>query len=251
VEQPSPNDPPLSAHRRRPSRPRTRPISPRASRSGSPTWAQRFDRSDWIELFAAVLLALATVVVAWSAYQATRWGGVQTVAFSEATAARAEGNEAMAVAEAGLEVDVELFSTWMVLAAEGNERGAEAIHERLRDEFRPAFEEWLGDTRIGDDIPLGRPFDLSRYEQDAGSQAREASELFREADAAASRARTANQTGDNFVLVAVLMATVLFFTGVSTKLRSRGVRGLMLLFASTIFLLGVGFMLNLPQNVGI
>ena len=75
--------------------------------------AQRFDRSDWIELFATVLLALATVVAAWSAYQATRWGGEQTVAFSEATAARAEGNETMTVAEAGLEIDVEMFSTWL------------------------------------------------------------------------------------------------------------------------------------------
>jgi protein-S-isoprenylcysteine O-methyltransferase Ste14 len=212
--------------------------------------AHRFDRSDWIELFAAVLLALATVVAAWSAYQATRWGGVQTVDFSNAAALRAEANETMTVAEAGLEIDVEMFSTWLVLAAEGNERGAAAIRDRLREEFRPAFDAWLGDAAI-DEIPAGRPFDLPLYDQLAGAEARAANELFREADAAAADARAANQTGDDFVLVAVVMATVLFFTGVSTKLRGRWVRIVMLLLASALFLVGVGAMLSLPQNVGI
>lgn len=35
---------------------------------------ERFNRTDWIELAAAVILALATIVAAWSADQATRSG---------------------------------------------------------------------------------------------------------------------------------------------------------------------------------
>lgn len=126
--------------------------------------AHRFDRSDSIELAAAILLAAATVVAAWSAYQSTRWGGVQTVDFSNASALRAQANDTMTIAEAGLEVDVEMFSTWLVLAAEGNERGAEAIRGRMRDEFQPAFNAWLGDAPLGE-FPDGRPFDLPQYEQ--------------------------------------------------------------------------------------
>ncbi len=41
---------------------------------------ERFNRTDWIELAAAVILARATIVAAWSAYQATRWGGEQAKA---------------------------------------------------------------------------------------------------------------------------------------------------------------------------
>jgi hypothetical protein len=212
--------------------------------------AHRFDRSDWIELAAAVLLAAATVMAAWSAYQATRWGGVQTVDFSRASALRAEANDTMTVAEAGLEIDVEMFSTWLVLAAEGNERGAEAIRGRLREEFRPAFDAWLGDAPLGE-FPEGRPFELPLYDELARREAREAGQLFEAADAAAAEAREANQTGDDFVLVAVIMATVLFFTGVSTKLRGRWLRMVMLLIAALLFLAGLGFMLSLPQNVGI
>ena len=54
---------------------------------------ERFNRTDWIELAAAVLLALATVTAAWSAYQATRWGGVQANAYSAAAAKRTEATQ--------------------------------------------------------------------------------------------------------------------------------------------------------------
>ena len=212
--------------------------------------AQHFDRSDWIELLAAVLLALATIAAAWSAYQATRWGGNQSNAYSEAAALRAEANEAETEAAEGLEVDVEMFSTWLVLAAEGNEQGAEAIRRRLRDEFRPAFDDWLGEAPLSE-VPPGRPFDLPKYDEIAGDAAREAAERFRAADAAGVRAREANQTGDDFVLVAVIMASVLFFTSVSTKLRSRSLRVIMLLLAVVLFAVGTAFMFSLPQSVAI
>jgi hypothetical protein len=197
-----------------------------------------------------VLLALATIVAAWSAYQATRWGGVQANSFSQAAALRSEANEAEIVAKAGLETDVEMFSAWLVLAAEGNEASAGAIEERLREEFRPAFDAWLSEAPFGQ-IPPGRPFDLPQYEQAAGDASRAANDLYRQAEEMVVVARQANQTGDDFVLVAVVMAAVLFFTGVSTKLRGRGVRIVMLILASAFFLLGLGFMVSLPQNVGI
>lgn len=61
----------------------------------------------WIELLAASVLALATIASAWSAYQATRWGGVQGAAFAQAGAARAESVRASDLADADLIIDVE------------------------------------------------------------------------------------------------------------------------------------------------
>ena len=53
------------------------------------------------------------------------------------------------------------------------------------------------------------------------------------------------------MLVAVIMASVLFFAGVGTKLKGRGSRLMMLIFAVLLFLGGLAFMLSMPQNVGI
>ena len=79
----------------------------------------------------------------------------------------------------------------------------------------------------------------------------DAERLNAEADVFAETSAEANQTGDNFVLVAVIMASVLFFAGVGTKLKGRGVRLMMLLFAILLFLGGFSFMLSMPQNVGL
>ncbi len=69
--------------------------------------------------------------------------------------------------------------------------------------------------------PPGTPFDLPQYQPAAETGANALNE---EANALADEAREANQTGDNFVLVAVIMASVLFFAGVGTKLKGRAVR---------------------------
>jgi hypothetical protein len=66
----------------------------------------------------------------------------------------------------------------------------------------------------------------------------------------AATAQRANQIGDNFVLVAVIMASVLFFAGVGTKVKERRIRLVMLLGGLALFSGGVWFMLQMPQNIG-
>jgi predicted phage tail protein len=70
-------------------------------------------------------------------------------------------------------------------------------------------------------------------------------------DGSAATALKTNQIGDNFVLVAVIMASVLFFAGVGSKLKARRLRLFMLLVGVTLFLGGISFMLSMPQNFGL
>jgi hypothetical protein len=131
--------------------------------------------------------------------------------------------------------------------ADEHEAGSAFVAERFRDDFKPAFESWLALVPEGE-APPGTPFDLDEY---APAARDEAERLNAEADVFADVSAEANQTGDNFVLAAVLMASVLFFAGVGTKLKGRAVRLMMLVFAALLFLGGLAFMLSLPQNVGI
>ncbi len=208
---------------------------------------ERFNRTDWIELAAAVLLALATVTAAWSAYQATRWGGVQANSYSAAAAKRTEATQQNGVYAAQVQIDVMVWISYLEHRQSGDTAGAAFLEQRFRKEFVPAFDAWLAQVPVGE-IPPGTPFTLAEYEPEAE---RLAKQLNTEADDLAARARDANQTGDNFVLVAVIMASVLFFAGVGTKLKGRGVRLMMLIFAVLLFLGGLAFMLSMPQNVGI
>lgn len=197
--------------------------------------AQRFDKTDWIELLAAVLLAFATIVAAWSAYQSTRWSGEQATAANRAIALRTQATEATTINAAGTEIDAEFVTAWLILAAEGNTVAMGVIEDRMRDDLRPAFDAWL-DLAPDGEIPPGTPFDLPTYEFYALDHERRALELDLEASGQTIKAGEANQTGDNFVLVVVIMASVLFFAGVGSKFRSRGVRLLMILLAAAFFL---------------
>lgn len=207
----------------------------------------RFGRTDWIELAAAVLLALATIVAAWSAYQSTRWGGEQAKATRDALEAKADASQLMTIFGASAQVDVQLWTMWLQQRADENVVAADFMEERFRDEFTPAFDAWLALSPDGAPPP-GTPFDMEEY---APAALDDAERLNAEAYVFAETSAEANQTGDNFVLVAVIMASVLFFAGVGTKLKGRGVRLMMLLFAILLFLGGFSFMLSMPQNVGL
>ena len=54
------------------------------------------------ELVSTVLLALATVATAWSAYQSRQWTGVQSEGYSKATATRIGVNRVSALASSRL-----------------------------------------------------------------------------------------------------------------------------------------------------
>lgn len=213
---------------------------------------ERFNRTDWIELVAAIILALATIVAAWSAYQATRWGGEQAKASRSALEARADASQLTTVLAAEVQIDVQLWILWLQQSqlesrSGDNADGVAFVEERFRDEFKPAFEAWLAGAPEGE-APPGTPLDVPEYAPESRTQLEA---RLADAERFADESADANQTGDNFVLTAVIMASVLFFAGVGTKLKGRLLRLFMLLFAALLFFGGVGFMLSLPQNVGI
>ena len=205
----------------------------------------RIDPTDrWVEVVAAAVLALATVASAWSAYQATRWGGVQAEAFAQAGAIRAESIRASDLADADLTIDVEYFAIWLDEAGAGGDEQVLALLERaFRPEFETAFEAWLATDPLNSQDGPATPFEMEEYVLAAAEQAED---LRSEAEAAAAVAAEANQTGDNYVLTTVLFASVLFFAGISTKFAGRGVRIILVMLGFLAFSAGVVLLLTFP-----
>ena len=200
----------------------------------------------WVELLAAAILALATIASAWSAYQATRWGGVQAEAYAEAGAARAESVRASDLADANVTVDVEYFAIWLDEAGQGGDERVVALLERaFRPEFELAFEAWLAtDPLVNQDGPA-TPFEMEEYVLAAAQQAEE---LRTEAEDAAGVAAEANQTGDNYVLTTVLFASVLFFAGISSKFSGRWVRIAIVTVGFLAFAAGSLILVTFPMH---
>lgn len=205
-------------------------------------------RDERVEVVAAVLLSLATVLSAWGAYQATRWGGNQANSYAAAATSRSEAASHNTIASRQIQIDVATFLAWSDAALGGDEELAKYIEDRFRPEFLVAFEAWLGerppDIRL---LPLGTPFAQPEYVL-AEQVASDAAQL--EAEQASADARYANQISDNFVLTAVLFASVLFFAGIAARFRPQWIRWAMLSVALLVFVIGLIVEFSLPQNVG-
>ncbi len=219
-----------------------------------------FGASDRIELIATIALAIATVLTAWSAFQAGKWGGTQAINFSEAGAARTESTRADTRGGQLVQIDVAMYIDWVTALSEEMKAGEVTLvtgadyaptdgtvsgflFKRFRDEFRPAVDAWLATGPIGNDDAPKTPFQMEEY---VVAEQVKAIELANLADERAAAARTANQNGDNYVLTMVLFASVLFFAGVSSKLIKWRNRVIVMTFGMVILVAGIIVLATLP-----
>jgi hypothetical protein len=189
---------------------------------------------------AAVLLGLATVATAWSAYQANRWNGVMTSNFNESVRLSTDAGKLYQEGDAINTLDANLFAEWALATTADNAEAADYLAENLFSEgLIDALEAWQA---AGADAPPS-PFDLDEYvvpQWDAG----DALEI--ESQAATDLADDANQTGDDYVLVTVLLAVVLFTAGIAATLESVRLKAAFLVSGGVVFVVAAGLLLTYP-----
>ena len=221
---------------------------------------RRLDRK--FELFEAILLSIAAVLAAWTGFEATKWGGVQANSYSQASASRVESTRQSTLAGQQTNVDVVSFTQWLG-AAQSEGLLAEPpdaskpyvpdtnvlsgfLYERFRPEFKVAVDAWvLTHPRTNPAAPP-TPFAMPQYRLAASKKA---AELNRQAEGHAAEARTANQRSDNYVLMTIMFATVLFFAGISSKMDTFRARAFLLGTATTVLVVAIAVVASFPKNV--
>jgi hypothetical protein len=189
-------------------------------------------RDRWLEIVSAVLLSLATVASAWCAYQSARWNGVQTTSFNAASGARTESVRMSNIALQLTSIDVGMFTEFASAYSEGNEFLQEFILERFRPEMKTAVEAWIAAQPLKNPNAPSSPFAMAEYK----SAAQEESDRFlEEANRKLEEAAQANQRSDDYILLTVMFASVLFFGGVSTKFEAFTIRAALITFAVLTF----------------
>ncbi|HEX6238800.1 MAG TPA: hypothetical protein VFZ68_16495 [Acidimicrobiales bacterium] len=187
-----------------------------------------------MELYATLVMAVAAVLTAWSAFQSAKWSGLQAIAFNEASAARIESSQDFT--EAGQQTTIDVITFLQLLEelrtdvfddpqaraeleasgyAPDPDTASGFIFERLRSEFRPVVRAWLAEHPAANPDAPPTPFSMDEYSLAAVERGGERHDR---AEQRAADARDDNQRADNYVMTTVAFATVLFFAGVSTKL---------------------------------
>ena len=195
---------------------------------------------DWLEVVAAVLLALATIGSAWSAYQASRWGGVEARNFCDANADRVLATEKADFAEQEFAIDVEMFVEFSKVTFNNDQVAIEYFENVLfRDEMKVAIDAWLATDPWKSPNAPETPFDMPQYKNE---NREESKVLQKSANEKQDVATQAIEQSDRYILFTVLFASVLFFAGISTKFKAPHVRisvllmGVVLFTASFVFL---------------
>ncbi|HPQ81233.1 MAG TPA: hypothetical protein PLZ86_05860 [bacterium] len=192
-----------------------------------------------LEIVAAALMALATMGSAWSAYQATTWSGVQTFRLNEANAARALATRYWNEDTQFVAFDATMLIDYLSAETSGNRHLADLLRQRFRPDFHDAVEAWLALDPFNNPVAPRSPFVMDEYKSTLKDKALGYEKLASQKTLEGSKA---NRIGDNYVLLTVLFASVLFFAGICVKFKSRRVKAVMLFigliaFASTAIVL--------------
>lgn len=198
-----------------------------------------------VEIIAAVLLALATVGSAWSAYQATRWSGVQAVDFSQAAALRSQSVRKGAIVDRKMAIDVGLFVQFAAAISQQNDSLASFLQNRFSPRLRKAVDAWLATKPLKNPDAPNHPFEMQEYHVEETAQE---ADLVKQAEIQFDEARRANQTGDNYILLTVVFASVLFFAGVGTKFDAFSLRLGMLSLAGVVFIIATIILVGFPVH---
>jgi hypothetical protein len=201
----------------------------------------RFDRR--IEFVSAILLALATVCTAWCGYQAARWGGEQTTHYFEAMSAALQSAQLTNQSNQVAAVYIDIFVEWSAAVSQGDQALADFLYQRFPPELKTAVDAWLETEPLDNPNAPASPFVMPEFdlweftESDRLNQV--ADELFRQAS-------RENEISDQYILLTVIFASVLFFAGISGKFESQLIDVGMLAFAIILFLVGVVVLFTYP-----
>ena len=198
-------------------------------------------RRRWLEVATVVLLSVTAVVTAWCGFEASKWGGEMSIAFSQASSARVQAASAQATAEAARQYDLTIYTEWVLANADGRDDLVAFIEERFTDEFRAAFDAWTSEGRVSQG-PLAMP-------EYVPPGAVEAEELNARADAKFEEALANNQRGDDYALLTVLFALVLFFAALSQHQRAEWRRLVFFFLSAALGVAGVVVLATFPIKI--
>ena len=115
----------------------------------------RFDR--WVEFLGALVLAIATVATAWSAYQAALWGGDESKFYFEASAAQLEAAHLESRAMQRASFQASLFVEYAAALSTGDQKLADFLYQRFPEELERATDAWLATDPLTNPMPRQPP----------------------------------------------------------------------------------------------
>ena len=196
-----------------------------------------------ISIMAALLLSIVTIVAAWSGYSAAKWGTESSLKLAKASATRTKANRSFQESLTFRTADGILFNSWFAAYLTHNPNGMRVAVKRFRPEYRVAFVAWLATHPFTSPNAPAGPQEMPQYIPTGEARSRV---LDTSADDYYAEGQEAAETGDEYVRVTVILASVLFLVGLSTQFPLLGVRFAMIAVGAGLLIFAGALILTLP-----
>jgi hypothetical protein len=193
------------------------------------------------ETIVLIVLSITAVLTAWCGFESSQWGGEMSIAFSEASSARIEAARQGGVANAARQADLTIWGVYLQARAQGNAALARYVEQRFTDHFRVAYRAWIAQGE-----PTDGPFKMMEYIPPGTTESAAADQR---ADSRFAEALVFNQRGDNYTILTVLFALVLFFAAASTRLGSPRAQWILLGAAIAFLITGTAILATFPIDI--
>jgi len=190
------------------------------------------------------VLAAVAVLTAWSGYQAARWEARSATAYALAADTNVLAQEQLTLAGQDHLYDIITFNSWIEARHRGDEKLCQFFERRFRPEFALAFAAWLEtDPLQNPNAPPGPSF-MPEYKSARADRARE---LAVQARSHLQRGIATRETGDQYVRITVILATVLLLTALAQRFKIQAARVGLLAVASARLLFAVYWITTFPR----
>jgi len=197
----------------------------------------------WAELWATIVLTLATLASAWAGYEAGKWNGIQASFNQRATLMYIESGQLVARSQEAMLIDLQVFTNWANAVSNGDTRLADFYRARLREEFRPAFDAWIATRPLENPDAPSSPFVMKEYQRisidEAAARIEEAGQFSLSAEVAGSYA-------DQYTLSVVILAGALLLAGLAQRFEWAELRIIVVVAALLVLLSSVINIIRLP-----
>jgi hypothetical protein len=217
--------------------------------SGSPWSGESADgrrssgsKNPIIEVVTVVLLAIASVGSAWSAFQVSQWNGKETDAARVSAVLRIESSREYALATQTVAYDAAAVGQYAQSIAAKNVELQTFLRETIvRPGFLPIIDQWKGQLDAGE-----TPTNLLQNQEYLDELFADSAATDAKAIAATARSEEAGNTADDYIRLTLFFATALFFAGITASFKSRFARLLLLTAATVTLVIAGGLLASYP-----
>jgi len=191
-------------------------------------------RGGTLEIYNTIILAIATLSVAWCSYQSSLWNGIQTFKLADSNKFNRLAQQQTLQIGQNRQIDAAIVSDFLQAVLDKKQKTIEFILRGVRPELSTAMRHWLDKYYMSDSTAPPHPMVMPEYKELVKRDNAEPDRLHVLGDQSYKEADRANSITDKYSLLTVLFSMAMFLSAIATKAARQGTHFALVLIAAVI-----------------